>query len=146
MNQNHQPMQDNMHSRPYGAHTQFPHFPLTLTSDEHIGRWFKREIFEPHELKAKDVAKKTGISESKLSKFLNQKIDLDHDLAIRLAHNFELNAENLVTTYAAYKFRVFYGELQRDLNIFHSASHYTKPITPSVDNETESLKTSSDED
>ena len=125
-------MMNNTYPNTYGTTSQ-PNQQQTLwrnffTSDEHIGRWFKREIFDANEIKAKDVAQRTGISETKLSKFLNQKSDLDNDLAWRLGSQFGLNPEDLIKTHAAYKFRIFLGEKQRDLNLFHGARQYSQPI------------------
>lgn len=92
------------------------------TADEHLGRWFKREIFDYHELKAADIAESTGISASKLSKFLNQKCDLDNDLAIRLGHNFALDAFLLVSLHAQFKLQIDLVKHHRDLAIFNPLS------------------------
>lgn len=56
---------------------EFRHPSELPNGNEHIGKWFKKEIFQPNELQGKDVAQHTGISEAKLSKFLNEKIDID---------------------------------------------------------------------
>lgn len=125
-------MMHNTYPNTYGTTPQ-PSQQQTLwrnpfTSDEHIGRWFKREIFDANEIKAKDVAQRSGISETKLSKFLNQKSDLDNDLAWRLGSQFNLNPEELIMAHAAYKFRIFLGEKQRDLTLLHGATQYSQPI------------------
>lgn len=125
-------MMNNTYPQTFGATPQ-PNQQQTLwrnpfTSNEHIGRWFKREIFDANEIKAKDVAQQTGISETKLSKFLNQKSDLDNELAWRLGSHFGFNPEELIMAHAAYKFRIFLGEKQRDLTLFNGATQYTLPI------------------
>jgi transcriptional regulator with XRE-family HTH domain len=111
---------------------------------EHLGKWFKREIFQPNDLQGKDVAQQTGISESKLSKFLNEKVDLDNDLAIRLAHyvNSRINTQgqtlfhfypaDLICAHARYKFYIFLKAHQRDLDIFNSAVRYGIPLQDST--------------
>lgn len=103
---------------------------VPYTEIEHAGRWFKREIFNYNELKAKQVAEVSGISEAKLSKFLNEKCDLDNDLAIRLSYCFGFNPNQLVREFAAYKLNL---DLNKH-NLNNAIFNYAVSQSPQLEN------------
>lgn len=98
-----------------------------LESPSHPGGFLRRKIFEPRNLTVMSTASVLGVTRQFLSEFLNEKIDLNADLAFRIEKVFGFNMEMMMAMQSRFdiaKVRDRERRLQNELSI--KAAQMTK--------------------
>jgi antitoxin HigA-1 len=74
-----------------------------MHSPPHPGALVREDVLKPHDLTVTRTAEILGVSRPNLSLFLNERIDLSPEMALKLEAAFGLEAEMLMAMQADYK-------------------------------------------